>query len=302
MKWLICVCCLIVTTGCAEPERSIDTITHLGMKDWSELEGTLERGFPKSLASNEKIYHRVLDSEIASQIYRDGTFNLWDEMCRSEKPFVSLLGYRCITEKMPAKSFRAAMETVARRGQILSAVFFEPIKQINETSPTTENMLQFTEFVRDRSHAHLILSDLGSFFSEAFIQQWALNTDLAEVPASIQCLAVSQVYAGSVDKGTTVPPSIETIFNTFDQHSDERLVWFLWHAPANTEESRIISAIEKLLREDSVPFGLYQIGLGRHVTLLKAQIEINSLHLTPNQLKRYEQFLQLKSVKKRIGA
>jgi hypothetical protein len=293
---------LIVTTGCAEPERSIDTITHLGMKDWSELEGTLERGFPKSLASDETIYDRVLDSEIASQIYRDGTFNLWNGMCRSGEPFVSLLGYRCIVEKMRAKSLRSAMDVVARCGQMSSVMFYEPIKQINETSPATENMLQFTEFVRDPSHEHLNLTYLGSLFHEDFIQQWALNTDLAEVPASIQCLAVSQVYTESANKGTAVPPSIETIFNTFDQHSDERLVWFLWHAPTDTEESRIISAIEKLLREDSVPFALYQIGLGRHVALLKAQIEINSLHLTPNQLKRYEQFLQIKSVKKRIGA
>ena len=97
---------MIVTLGCAD--RNIDTIAHLGMKDWSELEAKLERGFPESLTPDETFYDRVLDSEIATQIYRRGTFNLWVAMCESEKPFVSLLGYRCITETTPSKSFRAA--------------------------------------------------------------------------------------------------------------------------------------------------------------------------------------------------
>lgn len=211
-------------------------------------------------------------------------------MCDSGSPLVSILGFRCISEKSREDAFLAALAVLAHRGNASMYLFPEPIRVVNEAKPTEGNKISFFRFVTDPKHKQLKLDDVTSFLNQDFLQDWAFTADLQSVPAKVQAMAVGEVYAKSLADGSSIPTSVAKIFDSFDKSFGDRLAVFVWYAPES--DDRLSAAITRLLQDDQVPLGMYQIALSQKIKFLESNIRSDTLELTPEQQQRYDRFRQ----------
>lgn len=278
---------LLVATGCGSSD--IRSLRDLGLSDWPQLEANLSAAVPKTLASNESVYDRILDAEAAKTIHANGTPDFWAEMCDSGSPLVSVLGFRCINENSQQDAFHAALAVLAHRTTSLY-LFPEPARLVNDAKPTEGNKNTFYQFVTNPKHEKLKLDDVTSFLNQDFLQDWALTADLQSVPAKVQAMAVGEVYAKSLADGSSVPVSVAKIFDSFDKSFGDRLAVFVWYAPES--DDRLSAAIARLLQDDQVPLGMYQVALSQKIKFIKSSIHADALELTAEQQQRYDRFCQ----------
>lgn len=291
-------CCLLILLGCSSSE--ITSLDDLGVSDWAALQAKLAADVPQTLRPDESVYDRILDSRTAKAVNTRGTRSLWLSMCSSGEPLVSLLGFRCVAENLPDDSFQAALATLANRGSNSLYAFAEPLRCVNEAKASDENKAAFTQFVTDPKNGNLKLNEVTAFLDETFLYDWAVGADLSSVPASVQTLAVGQVYSVSNDKGSVIPDSVAATFNSFEKHSGDRLAVFVWYAPASIDEPRLRDAIERLLQDDEVSTGMYQLALHQRIDFIKNHIDTAKLQLSPAHQQRYDGFRE--SAGKRNGA
>ena len=232
-------------------------------------------------------------------IHANGTTALWAAMCDSGSPLVSLLGFRCIAEKSQPDAFGAALAVLASRRNASLYLFPAQLQLLNEALPTAVNKNTFSQFVTDPKHDALKLDDVTAFLDEEFLHDWAVNSELQSVPGKVQSLAVGAVYAKSLEDGSPIPDSVATIFNSFEKASGDRLAVFVWYAPETFESSRLKAAIERLLQDDNVSSGMYQIALSQKIAFVKSHVDPKAFELSPVRKQRYDRFRQ--SAAKREG-
>ena len=192
------------------------------------------------------------------------------------------------------------IHSLANRGSNSLYAFAEPLRCVNEAKASDENKAAFTQFVTDPKNGNLKLNEVTAFLDETFLYDWAVGADLSSVPASVQTLAVGQVYSVSNDKGSVIPDSVAATFNSFEKHSGDRLAVFVWYAPASIDEPRLRDAIERLLQDDEVSTGMYQLALHQRIDFIKNHIDTAKLQLSPAHQQRYDGFRE--SAGKRNGA
>lgn len=92
----------------------LHSLRDLNAADWPAFDRIIADELPDSI-EGESVSAWVLRSQTARTVYDRGTPELWLSMCESGEPRVSVLEFRCIQDKAPEESFRAALNVVARR-------------------------------------------------------------------------------------------------------------------------------------------------------------------------------------------
>ena len=288
---------LLILAGCGSSD--IRSLGDLGLSTWPQLEEKLDADLPRTLADDGSVYDRIADGAVAKSIYANGTPELWAAMCESGSPLVSLLGFRCVTEKSQNGTFRRALAVLAHRGSASLELFAKPLLVVNEASPIRDNKKVFSDFVTNPKHVELKLDDVTAFLNEHFLCDWPATAELETVPAKVQSLAVSAVYAKNIEDGTALPPSVAKLFDSFDKSSGDRLAVFVHYAPPTTESGRVKAAIERLLQDDEVGIGPYQLALSKQFDFIDAHVDFNTLKLKPQYQQRYDRMRQSAANRKR---
>lgn len=283
-----------LTSGCGPSANkgSLKTLSDLQFASWGELESELRPDTPGTLKAGESVYDQILETDAATTIWADGTPELWQELCKSGSTMVSLLGYRCIAEKVPQWKFQAALHVLSRRKGGSMLIFIQPLQLLNDAKLTEDSSAAFTKFISSPDSEELDLREVTSFLSSEFLSGWAAKADLPTAPAEVQALAVSSAYAASVDHGTPMPESVERAFSSFAESTSDRLAVFVWHAPDSIDKDELVAAITRLLRDDTVSEPMYQAALYQKIDFIKANINPADLNLNARQQARFDEFLK----------
>ena len=283
--------------GCTAPTSqtpgSLKTLSDLRFASWGELKSELRPDTPGTLKAGESVYDRILDTDAATTIWSDGTPTLWQELCKSGSTMISLLGYRCIAEKFPQWNFQAALHVLSRRkkgGSML--IFIQPLQLLNDAKLTEDSSAAFTKFISAPGSRELNLRDVTAFLNSEFQSGWAAKADLPTAPPEVQAMTVSSAYAASVADGTPIPESVERTFNSFAESTSDRLAVFVWHAPDSIDKDKLVAAITRLLRDETVSDPMYQGALYQRVDFIQANMNPADLDLSVGQRARFDEFLK----------